>query len=78
MMLSYSISLLKVKKLRLIACSMTSPVGALSCNPRSAPVCRETPSTFRITNQSHLAPPLVEESLLGNHPILIPSMLGMT
>ena len=48
MMASYSASLLEAEKLRRIACSMTSSVGALSCSPRPAPVCHEAPSTFRV------------------------------
>ena len=48
MMASYSALLLEAKKFRRMTCSMTSPVGALSCNPRLAPVCREAPSTFRV------------------------------
>ena len=41
-------SLLEAEKLRRMACSMTSPGSALSCNPRPALVCREVPSTFRV------------------------------
>ena len=48
MIASYSASLLEVGKLKNMACSMTSPVGALSCSLRPSPVCREAPSTFRV------------------------------
>ena len=48
MMASYSTLLLEAEKLRRMDYSMNSPVGALSCNPRLAPVSRETPSTFRV------------------------------
>ena len=48
MMASYSASLLEANKFRRMTCFMTSPVGALSCNPRLAPVFREAPSTFRV------------------------------
>ena len=48
MIASYSVSLLEAGKFRRMAYSMTSPVGALSCSPRPAPVCREAPSTFRV------------------------------
>ena len=45
---SYSDSLLEVGKSRYMASSMTSPVGALSCNPRPAPIYCEASSTFRV------------------------------
>ena len=45
---SYSASLLEMGKFKRMACSMTSPVGDLSCSPRSAPVYLEAPSTFRV------------------------------
>ena len=48
MMASYSASLLEAEKLKHMAYSMISPIGALSCNPRPAPVCHEASSTFRI------------------------------
>ena len=48
MMASYSPSLLEVEKLRHMTCSMTSSVDTLSCNPRSAPVCHESQSTFKV------------------------------
>ena len=48
MIASYSASLLEAKKSRRMACSMTSPVGALSCNPKQVPVCCEALSTFRV------------------------------
>ena len=48
MIASYSASLLEVEKFRLMSCSMTSLIGALSCNPTSDLVCREAPSTFRV------------------------------
>ena len=53
MMASYSASLLEAEKLRRMARFMTSPVGALSCNPKPALVCREAPST-----RSREAPPV--------------------
>ena len=46
MIASYSASLLEARKFKRMACSMTSPVGALSYSPRPAPVYREIPSTF--------------------------------
>ena len=45
---SYSASLLDAGKSNCIACSILSPVGALSCKPTSTPVCQEVPSTLRI------------------------------
>ena len=48
MIASYSASLLEAGKFKRMACSMTSPIGALSCSPRLAPVCCEVPSTFRV------------------------------
>ena len=48
MITSYSASLLEAGKFNRMACSMTSPVGALSCSSRPVPVCREAPSTFRV------------------------------
>ena len=45
---SYSVSLLDVGKSSRMACSIISPVGALSCKPTPAPVCREASSTLRI------------------------------
>ena len=43
---SYLVSLLDTGKYSRMACSIFSPVGALSCNP--APVYREVSSTLRI------------------------------
>ena len=48
MIASYSASLLKARKFRCMTCFVISLVGALSYSPRSAPVCREGPSTFRV------------------------------
>ena len=48
MIASYSASLLDVGKSSHMACSILSPVGALSCKPTPAHVCREAPSTLRI------------------------------
>ena len=45
---SYSASLLDAGKSNRIACSILSPVGALSCKPTPAPFYREAPSTLRI------------------------------
>ena len=45
---SYSASLLDAGKSNRIACSILSPIRALSCKPTLAPVCREVPSTLRI------------------------------
>ena len=45
---SYSASLLDVGKSNRIAYSILSSVGALSCKPKLAPICREAPSTLRI------------------------------
>ena len=45
---SYSVSLLDAGKSSHKACSILSPVGALSCKPTPTPVCREAPSTLRI------------------------------
>ena len=44
----YSASLLEAGKFNCMASSMNSPVGALSYSLRSAPVCHEAPSTFRV------------------------------
>ena len=48
MITSYSASLLEARKFKCMACSMTSPVGALSCSRRPASVYREALSTFRV------------------------------
>ena len=48
MIASYSASLLEARKFRRMACSMTYSIGALSCSPKLAPVCREAPSTFKV------------------------------
>ena len=48
MIASYSALLLEAGKFNRMACFMTSPVGALSCSPRPAPVYREPPSTFKV------------------------------
>ena len=45
---SYSVSLLDVGKSKCIACSILSPVRALSCKPILASVYREAPSILRI------------------------------
>ena len=45
---SYSISLLDAGKFSHIACSIISPIGALSCRLTLAPVCREATSTLGI------------------------------
>ena len=49
-----SSSLLEEGKSKRMACSIISPVGASSCSPSQALVCREVASTFRI-NQSDLS-----------------------
>ena len=48
MIASYTASLLEAGKFRRVACSMISPIGALSCSPRPAPNYRDAPSTFRV------------------------------
>ena len=48
MIASYSASLLEAGKFKLMACSMTFPIGALSCSPRLTPVCRKVLYTFRV------------------------------
>ena len=45
---SYSISLLDAGKSSRMACSILSPVGALSCNPTLAPVYQDEPFALRI------------------------------
>ena len=45
---SYSVSLLDVGKSSHMACSILSPVGALSCKLTPSPVCQEALSTLRI------------------------------
>ena len=45
---SYSASLLEAGKSNYIACSILSPVGALSCKPTPTPICQEASSTLRI------------------------------
>ena len=45
---SYSISFLDTGKSSRMACSILSPVRALSCKPTLAPFCREASSTLRI------------------------------
>ena len=77
MMASYSASLLEAEKSRRMACFMTSQVRALSCNPCRLPFVMKHHLHSRSTSWSRLAPSLVEESLLGNHPVPVPSMLGV-
>ena len=48
MIVSYSTSLLEADKSKCMACSIIYPIGALSCSPSLALVCREAPSTFRV------------------------------
>ena len=48
MIASYSASLLEAGKSIRMACSIISPIGALSCNSSPALVCHEAPSTFRV------------------------------
>ena len=43
----YSASLLEAGKSKRMACSIISPVRALTCSPSPAPVCREAPSTCK-------------------------------
>ena len=45
---SYSASLLEAGKSRRMACSIISPIEALSCSPSPTHVCRKAPSTFKI------------------------------
>ena len=45
---SYSALLLEAGKSKRMACSIISPVGALSYSPRPALVYREMTSTFRV------------------------------
>ena len=45
---SYSVSLLDAMKSNSMACCIISPVGALSCKPTPASICREASSTLRI------------------------------
>ena len=45
---SYLVSLLDMGKSNHMACSILSPVGALSCKPTLALVFRDAPSTLRI------------------------------
>ena len=54
MIASYSALLIEAGKFKRMVYFMTSPVGALSCSPRPASVCLETPSTFRV-NQPELS-----------------------
>ena len=48
MMPSYSASILESEKSKRMACFIISPVGALNCSPRPAPIFHEVPSTFRV------------------------------
>ena len=48
MIASYLDSLLDVRKSNRIACSILSPIEALSCKPTPTPICREVPSILRI------------------------------
>ena len=48
MIASYLASLLEAGKSKCMACFIISLVGALSYSPRSAAVCLEVPSTFRV------------------------------
>ena len=45
---SYSTLLLDAGKSNHIACSILSPIGALSCKLTPASICQEAPSTLRI------------------------------
>ena len=47
MIASYSTSLLEAGKSKCMACSIISPVEALSYSLNPAPVCHEAPSTFK-------------------------------
>ena len=51
---SYSVLLLDAGKSSRMACSILSPVGALSCKPTLAHVCRDASSTLR-THQPTLS-----------------------
>ena len=59
---SYSASLLEARKSKRMACSIISPIGALSCSPSPASVCHEAPSTFRI-HQPKLSNFLIVEEI---------------
>ena len=59
-MASYSASLLEAGKSKVMACSIISPIEALCCSPRQAPICRKAPSTSQI----RLVLFLIEEFML--------------
>ena len=48
MIATYSVSLLEAGKSSRMACSILSPIRALSCQPTPAPICQEALSTLRI------------------------------
>ena len=48
MIASYLTLLLEAGKSKRMACSIISLIGALSCNPKPAIVCRKATSTFRV------------------------------
>ena len=48
MIASHSASLLETGKSGRMACSIISAVRALSYSPNPAPICHETPSTFKV------------------------------
>ena len=69
---SYSISLLDTRKSNRIAYSILSSVGALSCKPTPAPVCREAPSTLSIHQSTLPGSVYCWGILLKSLPISIP------
>ena len=71
---SYSVSILEAGKSSRMACSILSPLGALSCKPNLAPVWREASSTLRSTSQRYLSPHLIRVVLLKNLLISVSSM----
>ena len=48
MITSYWASLLEAGKSKCMACSIISPIKALSCSPKPAIIYREAPSTFKV------------------------------
>ena len=74
MIASHLALLLKAGKSKCMACSIISPVGALSCSPSSAFVCHEVPSTFRVHQRSCLVPFPVEELMLKSQQVPAPLM----
>ena len=72
MIASYLASLLEAGKSKRMACSIISPIGALSCNPRQLLSVMKRHPHSESTSQSCLVPFLVEGFSLKSQPVLAP------